>query len=129
MRLPFRKMGIFSFRKKDKKNKEASAFPAKNGFGEKNGFHRQNGYSSSQQAPTFASADLLLHLPSSLIERIFTFVCPHTQDESYETCEQSALENSCMLCDLRDLGHCAQVCKKWRSSARKLMSVAVPSTS
>lgn len=119
MRLPFRKMGIFSFRKKDKKNKEALGLSGKNGYSEKNGY-RQNGY-AAHYAPTFASADLLLHLPANIVERIFSFVCPHTQDESYETCEQSALENSCMLCDLRDLAHCAQVCKNWRSSARKLL--------
>jgi hypothetical protein len=42
-------------------------------------------------------------------------------DESYETCEQSAVEDACMLCDLRDLAHCVQVCKAWHPAARKLL--------
>ncbi|KAI1761396.1 hypothetical protein GGR53DRAFT_505966 [Hypoxylon sp. FL1150] len=62
-----------------------------------------------------------LELPASILERIFSFVCPHTQDESYETCEQSALVDACMLCDLRDLSHAGQVCKSWRVAAVKLM--------
>jgi hypothetical protein len=60
-------------------------------------------------------------LPAALLERIFTFVCPHTQDETYESCEQSALEDSCMLCGLRDLAHCVQVSKAWRKAATKAL--------
>ena len=69
------------------------------------------------------SAQLLAKLPGPLLERIFSFVCPHTQDETYESCEQSALEvgDTCMLCDLRDLAHCAQVSRKWRVHATKLL--------
>ncbi|KAN0099719.1 hypothetical protein V8E51_013494 [Hyaloscypha variabilis] len=69
------------------------------------------------------SAQLLAKLPGPLLERIFSFVCPHTQDEAYESCEQSALEvgDTCMLCDLRDLAHCAQVSRKWRVHATKLL--------
>ncbi|KAH7362021.1 F-box domain-containing protein [Plectosphaerella cucumerina] len=121
MKLAFRKMGLFNFRRKDKKKDQALGLPGKHdpfGSGGQNG-HQRN--FSQLYSPTFASADMLLNLPGPLIERIFSFVCPHTQDESYETCEQSAPENSCMLCDLRDLAHCAQVCKKWRNSARKVM--------
>ncbi|KAI0891598.1 hypothetical protein F4806DRAFT_482483 [Annulohypoxylon nitens] len=62
-----------------------------------------------------------LELPPPILERVFSFVCPHCCDESYETCEQSALENACMLCDLRDLSHAGQVCKRWRKAAIKLM--------
>ncbi|KAI1452004.1 hypothetical protein F4805DRAFT_471201 [Annulohypoxylon moriforme] len=62
-----------------------------------------------------------LELPPPILERVFSFVCPHCCDESYETCEQSALENACMLCDLRDLSHAGQVCKRWRKAAVKLM--------
>ncbi|RWA07255.1 hypothetical protein EKO27_g7857 [Xylaria grammica] len=50
-----------------------------------------------------------LELPAPILERVFSFVCPHSSDESYETCERSAVEDTCMLCDLRDLAHAAQV--------------------
>ncbi|KAI2608458.1 uncharacterized protein GGS25DRAFT_490399 [Hypoxylon fragiforme] len=62
-----------------------------------------------------------LELPPLILERVFSFICPHCCDESYETCEQSALEDACMLCDLRDLSHAGQVCKVWRKMAVKLM--------
>lgn len=67
------------------------------------------------------SSRLLAQLPGALLERIFSFVCPHTQDETYESCEQSAVEDTCMLCDLRDLAHCAQVSRKWRFHATNLL--------
>ncbi|KAI1102417.1 hypothetical protein F4804DRAFT_267050 [Jackrogersella minutella] len=62
-----------------------------------------------------------LKLPPPILERVFSFVCPHCCDESYETCEQSALDDACMLCDVRDLSHAGQVCTRWRKSAVKLM--------
>ncbi|KAI1195070.1 hypothetical protein F5X97DRAFT_309211 [Nemania serpens] len=62
-----------------------------------------------------------LELPPPILERVFAFVCPHSRDESYETCERSAVEDACMLCDLRDLAHAGQVCKRWRRSAIQLM--------
>ncbi|RYO79679.1 hypothetical protein DL766_006705 [Monosporascus sp. MC13-8B] len=60
-------------------------------------------------------------LPDDLLERVFSFVCPHCCDESYETCEHSAIEDACMLCDLRDIAHAGQVSKQWRKVAIKLM--------
>ncbi|SPJ74844.1 related to F-box domain protein [Fusarium torulosum] len=73
--------------------------------------------------PTRNSAYLLAHLPPKVLERIFGFVCPHALDESYDTCEGSASSSNsvCMLCDLRDLGHCVQVCRAWRPSAVKVL--------
>ncbi|RYC62680.1 hypothetical protein CHU98_g3545 [Xylaria longipes] len=62
-----------------------------------------------------------LELPTPILERVFAFVCPHSGDESYETCERSAVEDACMLCDLRDLAHANQVCKLWRRSAIRIM--------
>ena len=62
-----------------------------------------------------------IQLPESILDRVFSFVCPHATDDTYETCELSALADACMLCDLRDLAHAGQVCKKWHKSARKLM--------
>jgi hypothetical protein len=67
------------------------------------------------------SNQLWAKLPGPLLERIFSFVCPHTQDETYESCEQSAVEDTCMLCDARDLAHCAQVSRKWRVHATNLL--------
>lgn len=72
---------------------------------------------------TRSSARTLVNLPAPVLERIFTFVCPQAKDETYETCEQSGIEDACMLCDLRDLAHCVAVCKKWRAEAIKLMYV------
>ncbi|KAL1839355.1 hypothetical protein VTJ49DRAFT_1623 [Mycothermus thermophilus] len=71
--------------------------------------------------PTRNSAELLARLPSAVYERVLTFVCPHTRDESYATCEQSAVEDACMLCDLRDLAHCVAVCRRWRTEAVRLL--------
>ncbi|KAF5607900.1 uncharacterized protein FSUBG_5002 [Fusarium subglutinans] len=73
--------------------------------------------------PTRHSAYLLAHLPSKVLERIFAFVCPHALDETYDTCEGSAStsDSRCMLCDLRDLAHCVQVCRAWRPSAVKIL--------
>ncbi|KJZ74172.1 hypothetical protein HIM_06403 [Hirsutella minnesotensis 3608] len=71
--------------------------------------------------PTRASAQLLALFPSAVLQRIFASVCPHSRDESYETCEESASETGCMLCDLRDLSHCAQVSRTWRATAITVM--------
>ncbi|KAK7456208.1 hypothetical protein CaCOL14_004250 [Colletotrichum acutatum] len=71
--------------------------------------------------PTRASAALFQSLPKEILPRIFSFVCPHTQDETYETCETSAIFDACMLCDLRDLAHCARVCWKWNQAANALL--------
>ena len=37
--------------------------------------------------PSWASARFLAQFPPAVLQRIFAFVCPHTRDESYETCE------------------------------------------
>ncbi|CAD6452471.1 9296f058-1431-4cd4-91ed-68d0faa4fff3 [Sclerotinia trifoliorum] len=60
-------------------------------------------------------------LPDKLLERIFILVCPHSQDETYETCEQSSLDDCCPLCDTRDLAHCAQVSRRWRNTAVRVL--------
>ena len=138
-----RVMGFFS-RKKDEVKKEKSGFgfskptssndwptkpPKKSGrdcFKPRNGpeypFSRGgNTHHGFQSRPTRASMQMLAALPPVILERIFSFVCPHSQDESYETCEQSALGDACMLCDLRDLAYAGLACKKWRASAIKVM--------
>jgi hypothetical protein len=67
--------------------------------------------------PTYHSTQLLSHLPAHVLQRIFIFVCPHAYDESYETCEQSASDGGCMLCDLRDLSSCGRVNRAWRKNS------------
>lgn len=81
-----------------------------------------------QDAPLFTSppvsartVELIARLPASILENIFAFVCPHALDETYDSSEQSGVEYGCMLCALRDLAHCAQVSKKWRSAATNVM--------
>ena len=69
------------------------------------------------------ASDFINKLPAALLEQVFSFVCPHSQDESYESCEQSAVEDTCMSCDLRDLAHCAQVSRKWRKLAAHVLYV------
>ncbi|KFY64230.1 hypothetical protein V496_03405 [Pseudogymnoascus sp. VKM F-4515 (FW-2607)] len=61
--------------------------------------------------------DWTVKLPVPVLTRIFSFVCPHAQDMSYESCELSAEEDACMLCDLRDLSYCVRVCRRWRKTA------------
>ncbi|KAK0123954.1 hypothetical protein ONS95_008942 [Cadophora gregata] len=70
-----------------------------------------------QNATPPVSRETLARLPVPILERIFAFVCPHAKDETYDSCEDSAAEDTCMLCDLRDLSHCAQVSRKWRAAA------------
>ncbi|KAE8443649.1 hypothetical protein EG329_001507 [Mollisiaceae sp. DMI_Dod_QoI] len=71
--------------------------------------------------PATNQSQIVARLPAPILQRIFAFVCPHTQDETYESCEQSALEDTCMLCDLRDLAHCAQVSRRWRTLATAVL--------
>ncbi|KAH6850771.1 hypothetical protein B0I37DRAFT_414151 [Chaetomium sp. MPI-CAGE-AT-0009] len=137
------------FRRKDKRKNDSASAPGRMpGFGSSSAYggydsvdsrpdsHRPFGSPPSnsfdprahsqytnrpQPMPTRASATLLSNLPVAILERIFTFVCPHSRDESYATCEQSSVEDGCMLCDLRDLAHCAAVCRRWKGEAIKLL--------
>ncbi|CAK7209269.1 hypothetical protein SEUCBS140593_000440 [Sporothrix eucalyptigena] len=72
-----------------------------------------------------ASARLLSSLPETVLARIFTFVCPHSQDRTYEKCEDSSFGEGCMLCDMRDLAHCAQVCRRWRPVAEIILYTSI----
>lgn len=65
--------------------------------------------------------DYTKRLPRRVLIRIFSFVCPHTEDNSYDTSEESMTEDGCMLCDMRDLAHCALVCKRWSIDADTLL--------
>ncbi|QPG96953.1 hypothetical protein C2857_005537 [Epichloe festucae Fl1] len=108
MRLPFRK--------KDKK-RDGRTSPTPAEFRPTGGF----GPDANASPPSRSSAQLLAALPPKVLARIFTFVCPHALDESYETCEESANEKGCMLCDLRDLSRCVQVNRAWRGTAIKIL--------
>lgn len=65
--------------------------------------------------------DFTVNLPNQVLEKIFIEICPHSQDETYEPSERSAVGDGCMLCDLRDLAKSAQVCRKWYSIAQNLL--------
>ena len=80
---------------------------------------------SPQFVPRVSDPRWLAHLialvPNQVWERIFQFVCAHAADDTYESNEQSAQDDSCMLCDLRDLAHCAQVSRRWNTLATNVM--------
>ncbi|KAF2725228.1 hypothetical protein K431DRAFT_343210 [Polychaeton citri CBS 116435] len=82
-----------------------------------------NPFAQYQQQPT--GKDWTKDLPLRVLERIFAHVCPHTQDFTYETSENSQIGDGCMLCDLRDLASCARVCKRWGQSAQKQLYTSV----
>jgi hypothetical protein len=65
--------------------------------------------------------DYTARLPPKVLKNIFEFVCPHTLDHSYEVSEHAEIADGCMLCDLRDLAHCAQVRRDWYQSAQELL--------
>ncbi len=144
--IPLLRQTMRLFKKKDKRKDDAGntlGLPGFEGGSGNSAFKNGNGYRQDGRQPfgspplipygspgslqqvrstaSHASAAALAHLPAAILERIFAFVCPHTLDESYETCEQSAIEDACMLCDLRDLAHCVQVNKRWKMEARKLL--------
>ncbi|MCJ1473571.1 hypothetical protein MMC13_002222 [Lambiella insularis] len=64
---------------------------------------------------------LASRLPTRILDIIFIYVCPHVRDASYATLEESMTENACMLCDMRDLAHCARVNRAWAQVAQKLL--------
>jgi hypothetical protein len=70
--------------------------------------------------PRVPGRDCTKRLPRTVLARIFAFVCPHTVDNTYDTSEEST-SDGCMLCDMRDLAHCALVCKRWFLDARALL--------
>lgn len=64
-----------------------------------------------------------------ILYNIFTFVCPHAVDERYKPIEECIIGYGCMLCDLRDLAHCASVKRGWSGIAMFMLSVTALSTS
>lgn len=80
-------------------------------------------YDSSTLRPgqRYQGSNVGARLPTALLKRIFAYVCPHSQDESYDSAEESMIEDGCMLCDMRDLAHCALVCRAWNEVAQRLL--------
>lgn len=76
-----------------------------------------------QSQPRYGRAgpDYTQRLPDKVLANIFSYVCPHSQDTSYETCEDSQIGDGCMLCDLRDLAKSAQTCRKWYATAQSML--------
>lgn len=72
-------------------------------------------------APAYRGRDHTQRLPDAVLRRIFSYVCPHTQDTTYEPSERSQIGDGCMLCDLRDLAACAQTCRKWYQVGQRLL--------
>ncbi|ERT01744.1 hypothetical protein HMPREF1624_00038 [Sporothrix schenckii ATCC 58251] len=73
---------------------------------------------------TALSARLLQTFPEDVLARIFAFVCPHSQDRTYEKCEDSTF-GDCILCDTRDLAHCVHVCRRWRPVAEQVLYTSI----
>ncbi|KAF2230410.1 hypothetical protein EV356DRAFT_473666 [Viridothelium virens] len=60
-------------------------------------------------------------LPHRVLETLFSYICPHVEDQTYEVSERSMIGDGCPLCDLRDLANCAQVCREWYAVAQRLL--------
>lgn len=81
------------------------------------------GHADSQPAyrSRIASHNPTAQLPRKIFEEIFAAVCPHSRDETYLSSEDSMLDGGCMLCDLRDLSHCAMVNRQWAGPALAML--------
>ncbi|KAF2153415.1 hypothetical protein K461DRAFT_321071 [Myriangium duriaei CBS 260.36] len=65
--------------------------------------------------------DYSARLPPQLLQRICSFVCPHSADHSYVSIENSSVGDGCGLCDMRDLARTAQVSRRWYKAAQTLL--------
>lgn len=70
-----------------------------------------------------SGSDFSKKLPAQLLTKIFSYICPHAVDDSYDSPEESTTEDGCMLCDMRDLARCALVNKRWYTSGQRLLLV------
>lgn len=61
---------------------------------------------------------------STLLQELFSYVCPHSRDDSYTSCEDSMIDGGCMLCDIRDLSQCALVNRQWSATAQPILWVS-----
>lgn len=58
--------------------------------------------------------------PPEVLLAIFSYICPHALDYTYESAEDSVTETGCMLCNMRDLARVGLVCKEWHRAAQLL---------
>ncbi|KAL8819176.1 MAG: hypothetical protein Q9223_002329 [Gallowayella weberi] len=57
--------------------------------------------------------DSISRLPLKLLTKILSNICPHACDDNYLSLEESMHDGGCMLCDMRDLAHCALVSRRF----------------
>ena len=69
----------------------------------------------------WAAPDPTAALSAPLLEELLSYVCPHSQDDTYTSCEESMVDGGCMLCDMRDLSQCALVNQQWSKAAQNLL--------
>lgn len=86
---------------------------------------KSKGSNGAVYYPVPRGRDYSCKLPDKVLKLIFSYVCPHAEDGSYESCEDSQLGDGCMLCDLRDLSNCAQVRRSWYPPAAGLLCVSL----
>jgi hypothetical protein len=60
-------------------------------------------------------------LPDRVLKLLFSYVCPHIEDETYSTSEDSMIGDGCCLCEMRDLSCCASVNRSWAGIAQALL--------
>ena len=80
-------------------------------------------YHQSSQNYGWAESRASVHLPAKVLGHIFTYLCPHTGDETYNSLEGSMAEGGCMLCNMRDLAHCVLTSHEWAEIAQRTLSV------
>ncbi|KMU83044.1 hypothetical protein CIHG_00826 [Coccidioides immitis H538.4] len=88
------------------------------GRSKKSGYLDQDAYDQYCGRP---ARDYTKRLPPTLLHSIFASVCPHSLDDSLTSSEESVTVNDCMLCDMRDLAHCALACRAWCRVAQELL--------
>jgi hypothetical protein len=87
---------------------------------------RKNGARNDAAARAAADSrgrDASQVLPTAVVHRILSFVCPHALDSSYESLGHSAPGDLCPLCAARDLAHVALTCQAWNTIATRLLYV------
>lgn len=55
----------------------------------------------------------------ALLEELLSYRYP--QDDNYRSCEDSMVDDGCVLCNLRDLSQCALVSKQWSEAVQNVL--------
>ena len=80
-------------------------------------------YNQSSHNYGWAESRASVHLPAKVLRHIFAVLCPHAGDETYTSLEGSMSQGGCMLCNMRDLAHCALASHEWAEIAQRTLSV------